>query len=202
MAPPRRISHHLGSVSTVGSGVALSTSIDSIPLSLYPPPPPPSPPCRPPPSLLRQEVAGTQLYLIVLLRSLADPAADRLPPPVSSQMVLKSGAADSESEGRTLFSNSLAVRKQGGGGGRSERERAERAGRGGESGEGDSEEEKRRLQSEAEEQLVSLCGRVLEDSARLQPVAGQAVAADVHRSLALRAPVVARVRRGGKEWGR
>ncbi|CAI5506308.1 unnamed protein product [Closterium sp. Naga37s-1] len=187
-------------------------------LALFPPQPPPyprfSPPSSPPPSLLRQEVTATQLYLIVLLRCLNDPAAALLPPALSSQMLLQSGAAhgDGAGEGEEhvhgkptplaaaagveraaagveraaaaagVGENGGAVAKGGAAGGGGEREGGE-----------EEEEERRRLGEEAEEQLLRVCGRVLEMSSRLQPNTGQAVEAEVHRLLALRAPVVARV---------
>ncbi|GJP64511.1 hypothetical protein CLOP_g21489 [Closterium sp. NIES-67] len=164
------------------------------------------PPERPPPSLLRQEVTATQLYLIVLLRCLNDPAAALLPAAVSSQMLLQSGAAQGAGEGEG--EEHVHGRKPAAAGGGAVGAAAAAAaaadaaanggskpgGKGGAGGGGEGEEEEvRRLGEEAEEQLLRVCGRVLEMSSRLQPNTGQAVEAEVHRLLALRAPVVARV---------
>ncbi|CAI5499083.1 unnamed protein product, partial [Closterium sp. Naga37s-1] len=165
------------------------------------------PPERPPPSLLRQEVTATQLYLIVLLRCLNDPAAALLPPALSSQMLLQSGAAhgDGAGEGEEHVhgkptpgaaaaegGRAAAGAGVGANGGAAAKGGAAGGGEEGEGGE-EEEEERRRLGEEAEEQLLRVCGRVLEMSSRLQPNTGQAVEAEVHRLLALRAPVVARV---------
>ncbi|CAI6008776.1 unnamed protein product [Closterium sp. NIES-65] len=165
------------------------------------------PPERPPPSLLRQEVTATQLYLIVLLRCLNDPAAALLPPALSSQMLLQSGAAHGDGAGEgeehvhgkttpeaaaTEGGRAAAGAGVGANGGAAAKGVAAGGGGEGEGGE-EEEEERRRLGEEAEEQLLRVCGRVLEMSSRLQPNTGQAVEAEVHRLLALRAPVVARV---------
>ncbi|CAI7837978.1 unnamed protein product, partial [Closterium sp. NIES-53] len=174
------------------------------------------PPERPPPSLLRQEVTATQLYLIVLLRCLNDPAAALLPPALSSQMLLQSGAAHGDGAGEgeehvhgkptplaaaaaagveraaAGVERAAAAAGVGGNGGAVAKGGAAGGGGEGEGGE-EEEEERRRLGEEAEEQLLRVCGRVLEMSSRLQPNTGQAVEAEVHRLLALRAPVVARV---------
>ncbi|KAH9305375.1 hypothetical protein KI387_009779, partial [Taxus chinensis] len=51
-------------------------------------------------------------------------------------------------------------------------------------------EEEGKLKEIAEEKLVSFCGHVLIETSSLQPGAGEAVDADVHRVLVLRAPVI------------
>ncbi|CAI7816305.1 unnamed protein product [Closterium sp. NIES-54] len=164
------------------------------------------PPERPPPSLLRQEVTATQLYLIVLLRCLNDPAAALLPPALSSQMLLQSGAAHGDGAGEgeehvhgkptplaaaaaagveraaAGVERAAAAAGVGGNGGAVAKGGAAGGGGEGEGGE-EEEEERRRLGEEAEEQLLRVCGRVLEMSSRLQPNTGQAVEAEVLSAL-------------------
>ncbi|GLJ11220.1 hypothetical protein SUGI_0147450 [Cryptomeria japonica] len=56
--------------------------------------------------------------------------------------------------------------------------------------------EELKLQEIAEQKLVSFCGQVLTETSSLQPGAGEAVDADVHRVLVLRAPIIVKVLSG------
>lgn len=60
----------------------------------------------------------------------------------------------------------------------------------------DLKEEELKLQEIAEQKLVSFCGQVLTETSSLQPGAGEAVDADVHRVLVLRAPIIVKVLSG------
>eukprot|EP00271_Cylindrocystis_brebissonii_P020908 TRINITY_DN720_c0_g1_i1.p1 TRINITY_DN720_c0_g1~~TRINITY_DN720_c0_g1_i1.p1 ORF type:complete len:1456 (+),score=376.66 TRINITY_DN720_c0_g1_i1:496-4368(+) len=134
---------------------------------------------RSPPSLLRQEVAATQLYLATLLRAMGDEgAADSLEPAFPSSIPTEveslvgrqiSGLKPSVSlnTGRGAGSQIVAATVD-------ETEAAE-------------------LRATAQTRFVHFCERTLEAAAALQPKAGEAVEAAVHRSLAMRAPIVAKV---------
>lgn len=53
--------------------------------------------------------------------------------------------------------------------------------------------EELKLKEIAEQKLVSFCGQILKEASSLQPSSGEAVHADVHRVLVLRAPVIVKV---------
>eukprot|EP00897_Mesotaenium_endlicherianum_P003192 jgi/Mesen1/2900/ME000175S02055 len=138
-----------------------------------------SPADRPPPSLLRQEIAGTQLYLTTLFRVIGDPAAPSLASPLNMNgsafetTVLLGSVPSLEPLAPALSKTPSRPRQV------DPREAEEEAS----------------LREEALQKLLAFVQRVLEDAASLQPGAGESVDADVHRTLAMRAPVVSKVLR-------
>ncbi|XAR51125.1 hypothetical protein NMG60_11005668 [Bertholletia excelsa] len=119
------------------------------------------PPERPPLNLLRQELAGTAIYLDILQKTTSDFDSDREKQPDSNAYQDLDIVTSKDDKSLTDHSS---VREK--------------------------------LETIAEEKLVSFCGEVLREASDFQSSIGQTTDMDIHRVLELRSPIIVKVLKG------
>ncbi|KAL7194094.1 hypothetical protein ACSBR2_025688 [Camellia fascicularis] len=115
---------------------------------------------RPPLNLLRQELAGTCIYLDILHKTTSE---------VDSNGVEQLDNNVSQVVGSTLVKNDSSLTEHGMG---------------------------EKLETIAEEKLVSFCGQVLKEASDFQSSLGETTNMDIHRVLELRSPIIVKVLKG------
>ncbi|THG19483.1 hypothetical protein TEA_007208 [Camellia sinensis var. sinensis] len=115
---------------------------------------------RPPLNLLRQELAGTCIYLDILHKTTSE---------VDSNGVEQLDNNVSQVVGSSLVRNDSSLTEHGMG---------------------------EKLETIAEEKLVSFCGQVLKEASDFQSSLGETTNMDIHRVLELRSPIIVKVLKG------
>lgn len=116
---------------------------------------------RPPLNLLRQELAGTCIYIEILQKTTSE---------IDSGRGEQLDTNISQDAGRSSVENGSSVD--------------------GDSGVGE------KLETIAEEKLVSFCGQVLKEASDFQSIMGETTNMDIHQVLELRSPVIVKVLKG------
>lgn len=129
-------------------------------------------PNSPPPNLLRQEIASSQLFISVLVKSIFKNSSPPLPPalpdpiPVETGPIVRKYVLAKPTKVAPPVPLAPPVSDP---------------------------EDEANLAQEANKKLLKMFEKVLGNCAKLQSLNGEAVDSDAHRALSLKAPIVAKV---------